>query len=64
MDDDYRVDIEKDLFKIWNNWLVEADYHLFAKFGIRDGKDMAKSFIFELLDKEANGGKHKWILPF
>jgi len=57
-------EVEKDLMKIWNNWLVECDYHVFLKYGIADGKRMAKSFIYELLDKEATDGKHEWILPF
>lgn len=58
------VELEKDLHKIWNNWLTESDYHLFIKYGIHDGRSAAKDFVFHLLEKEVRDKKQNWLLPF
>ena len=57
-------EVEKAILKIWNNWMVEADYHLFAAFGIINGKEMAKDFIINLLEKERGISDGLWRIPF
>lgn len=59
-----RIEIEKDILKIWNNWLVECDYHLYLKYGITNGKDIAKDFIINQLEGERGFADRLSRIPF
>lgn len=58
------VEIEKDLAKIFNNLEVEADYFLFAKYGITNGKEEFRSYAYERLQKLGIKNQREWICPF
>ena len=59
-----KVELEKDLYKVWNNWLTESDYHLYIKYGIKDGRSLAKDYVYRLLKQEVLNEKYDWLLPF
>lgn len=50
--DDKSKAIEIDMRKLWNNFLIVADFHLWEKHGVNNGRNKAKEFIHDILDLE------------
>jgi len=57
-------ELEKDLAKLFNNLEVEADYFLFAKYGIADGKSVFRSYAWSRLQAIGINEFRDWIIPF
>ena len=55
--------VEKALAKLWNNFLVEGDFHLYCAHGVPNGAHFVKDYVWHKLSQEINEGRDDWLQP-